>query len=354
MVSYVVRRLLLVPFLMFGVTVLIFGLLQFLSPVERSALYVRDIPRNERALDGVIKLYGLDQPVYVQYWKWLVGYRNPNTGEVAGGILRGDFGYSRTASQPVIDMIKHRFPASLELSLWAVIPVVGGGIFLGVFAAVNHNKWPDHLARIFGIVGWSFPDFVFGLLVLMFFYANLGWFPPGRVSDWANQVIHSPEFRNYTQLITVDSVINLRFDVFWDAMRHMILPVITLAYLWWALTMRVTRSSMLETLRQDYITTARSKGVSERVVVNRHALPNALMPVVTLGGNTVVGLLSGVVIVETVFNYPGIGSAAAAAAVQLDVITVLAFTMLNGLVLVLANLVVDILYAYIDPRVRLD
>jgi peptide/nickel transport system permease protein len=354
MVNYIIRRLLLVPLLLFGVTVLIFGMLQFLSPVERSALYVRDIPRNERALEGVIKQYGLDQPVYVQYWKWLIGAQNPNTGEIKGGILRGDFGYSRTASQPVADLIKRRFPATLELALWAVIPVVAGGIILGMIAAVNHNKPADHLARIFGIVGWSFPDYVFGLLVLMIFYANLNWFPPGRISDWANQVLMSPEFRSYTQLNTLDSLLNLRFDIFWDALRHMVLPVVTLSYLWWALVMRVTRSSMLETLRQDYITTARSKGLRERAVVNRHALPNGLMPVVTLGGNLVLGLLSGVVIVETVFNYPGIGSAAAEAAVNLDVITVLAFVLLNGLVLIVANLVIDVLYAFIDPRVRLD
>jgi peptide/nickel transport system permease protein len=353
MINYIIRRLLLVPVMLFGVTVLIFLMLQALSPVERSALYVRDIPKNERALEGIIRQYGLDQPIYVQYWRWLVGTRNSATGEIKGGILRGDFGYSRTASQPVVDLIKRRFPASLELALWAVIPVTSGGVILGVIAAVNHNKPADHLARIFGIVGWSFPDFVFGLLMLMLFYAGTGWFPPGRISDWANRVIMSDEFRNYTQMVSIDSLLNFRLDIFWDAVRHMIMPVITLAYLWWALTMRVTRSSMLETLRQDYITTARSKGLSERVVVNQHALPNALLPVVTLSGGTVLGLLSGVVIVETVFDYRGMGSAFAAAAVQLDIITVLAFTLLNASIMIVANLIVDILYAYIDPRVRL-
>ncbi|MBN1486611.1 MAG: ABC transporter permease [Anaerolineae bacterium] len=354
MVNYIIRRLLMVPLLLFGVTVLIFLMLQVLSPVERSALYVRDIPRNERVLEGIIKRYGLDQPVHIQYWKWLMGTIDPQTGDRQGGILRGEFGYSRTASQPVAEMLARRFPASLELALLAVIPVIAGGILLGVVGAVNHNKPLDQFVRIFGIVGWSFPDFVFGLLLLMLFYANLGWFPPGRISDWANQIVQSPEFHNYTQLITIDSLLNLRFDIFWDALRHLIMPVITLAYLWWALTLRVTRSSMLETLRQDYITTARAKGLSERTVIRRHALPNGLMPVITLGGNTVVGLLSGVVIVETVYNYPGIGSAAADAAVNLDVITVLAFVLLNGFILVMANLIVDILYAYIDPRVRLD
>ena len=354
MVNYIIRRLLLVPLLLFGVTVLIFGMLQFLTPVERSALYVRDIPANERALDAVIKQYGLDQPVHIQYWRWLVGTRDRRTGETVGGILRGDLGYSRTASQPVADLIKRRFPATLELTLWAVIPVVSGGVILGVIAAINHNNPIDHLARVFGIVGWSFPDFVFGLLVLMFFYANLEWFPPGRISDWANQAIMAPEFRNFTQIITLDALLNLRFDIFLDALRHLVLPVVTLSYLWWALQMRVTRSSMLETLRQDYITTARSKGLAERTVINRHALPNALLPVVTLGGGMVVGLLGGVVIVETVFAYRGMGSAFARAAVQLDVVTVLAFTLINSVIMILAYVVVDVLYASIDPRVRLS
>ncbi|MBN1977086.1 MAG: ABC transporter permease [Anaerolineae bacterium] len=354
MLNYIIRRILLVPFLLFGVSVLIFGMLQFLSPVQRSALYVRDIPRNERVLEGVIRRYGLDQPIYIQYWKWLVGTTDPRTGEIAGGVLRGDFGYSRTASEPVADIVKRRFPATIELTLWSVIPVVAGGIILGVVSAVNHNKLPDHLSRVFGIVGWSFPTFVFGLLVLMIFYANLKWFPPGRISDWANRIVLSEEFHSYTKMVTIDSLLNLRFDIFLDVARHMVLPVITLSYLWWAMMLRVTRSSMLEVLRQDYITTARAKGLHERIVVNRHALPNALMPVVTIGGTMVLGLLSGVVITETVFNYPGIGSAAADAASNLDVVTVLGLALLNGLVLVLANVVIDVLYAFIDPRVRLD
>ncbi len=354
MLNYIIRRLLMVPLLLVGVTILIFGMLSFLSPTERSALYVREIPRNEAVLQAIIHKYGLDQPIYVQYWRWMFGTRDPNTDEVEGGILRGEFGYSRTASEPVVDIIRRRFPATLELAMWSMIPVIAGGVILGVISAVNHNKWIDQVARVFSIFGWSFPTFVFGLLVLMFFYAKLQWFPPGRLSDWANAVVLSDQFTRYTQLNTVDSLLNLRFDIFLDSLRHIILPTITLSYLNWALLLRVTRSSMLEVLRQDYITTARAKGLRERLVVNRHALPNALMPVVTIGGGTIVGLLNGVVITETIFNYPGLGRAAADAALNLDVVTILAFTLFSGMILVVANLVIDILYAYIDPRVRLD
>jgi len=354
MTTYIVRRLLLIPVLLFGVSVMIFGMLQFLSPVERSALYVRDFPRNDRAVEGIIKRYGLDLPLPIQYWRWLVGKVDSDTGERHGGILFGDFGYSRTASQPVVDLIKQRFPNTLDLTLWAIVPVISVGIWLGVQAAVHHNGFADQGGRVFSIVGTSFPTFVFGLLMLMIFYANLGWFPPGRSSDWASQVINSDQWRSYTYLLTIDSLLNLRFDVFLDTLRHMVLPILTLSYISWATFLRVTRSSMLETLRQDYVVTARAKGLPEKDVINKHARPNALIPVVTVAGFTVVLLMGGVVITETVFNYPGIGSAAAQAAANLDVLTVLGLALFTGLLLILANLVVDVLYAYIDPRLRLQ
>lgn len=148
MTTYIIRRLLLVPLLLFGVTVLIFGMLQFLSPVERAALYIRDFPRNDRAVEGVIKRYGLDRPMPEQYWRWLVGVVDPTSGKRSGGILFGDFGYSRTASQPVADLISNRFPNTLDLTIWAVAPVILVGIWLGVQAAVHHNGFVDQAARI--------------------------------------------------------------------------------------------------------------------------------------------------------------------------------------------------------------
>jgi len=354
MTTYIIRRLLLVPVLLFGVTWLIFGMLQFLSPVERSALYVRDIPKNDKALDGIIKTYGLDKPVYVQYWRWLVGNVDPVTGGRNGGILFGDFGYSRVGSQPVADLIRARFPNTLDLTLWAVAPVILVGIWLGVQAAVHQNGFIDQAARVFSIVGTSFPTFVFGLLMLMIFYANVQWFPPGRLSEWANAVVSSGEFRSYTHLLTFDALLNGRIDIFWDALKHMLMPILTLSYLSWATFLRVTRSSMLEVLRQDYVTTARAKGLHERDVIFKHAQPNAMISVVTLAGFSVVGLLGGVVITETVFDFPGIGKASAEAAAALDVITVLGFALFNGVILIVANLVVDVIYAVVDPRVRLS
>lgn len=353
MTGYIIRRLLQLPVTMLGVTVMIFALLQLLSPVERSALYVQSIPHNDAAIDALIAKYGLDDPVHVQYWRWLVGRKDAVTGEWEGGVLRGDLGYSRTGRQSVAALIKQRLPATLELALWSCIPIIGGGIVLGVVAAIYHNKFGDQAIRIFATVGWSFPTFVFGLLVLMIFYAKLQWFPPGRLSDQMTMVVLSPEFHRYTHMNTLDGVLNLRFDVFWDALRHLVLPIITLSYVVWARMLRVTRSSMLETMRQDYITTARSKGLAERTVIYRHAFRNALIPVLTVGGLMVVGMLNGVVVTEVIFNYPGMGSAAARAASSLDALAVLGFVLFGGIVLIVANLVVDVLYAFADPRIRL-
>lgn len=354
MTNYIIRRLLIMPITLIGVTMLIFGMLSFLSPVERSALYVRDIPHNEAALDGIIKRYGLDDPIYVQYWHWLVGREDPISGKMNGGILRGDFGFSRSASEPVGDLLKRRFPATVELALFTILPIILIGVYLGIAAAVNHNKFIDQVARVFAILGHSLPSFILALLALMIFYANLGWFPPGRVSDWANAVILSDSWNSYTYLITIDALLNARVDIFLDALRHLILPVIVLSTISWATYLRVTRSSMLETLRQEYVVTARAKGLKERDVIQGHARPNALIPVATLGGFTVAGLLGGAVLTETVFNFPGIGQAAGEAAAQLDVIAVLSFTLLAGLILIVANLVVDVMYAFLDPRVRLS
>jgi ABC-type dipeptide/oligopeptide/nickel transport system permease component len=342
MIAYIIRRLLILPIIIFGVTLLIFGMMSFLDPGQRASLYVAAIPRGAGALDEIIEKYGLDDPIYVQYFRWL------------SGVVHGDLGFSRTGKASVLDTIKRYIPASFELALWSAAPLIWIGIQLGVISALNHNKLIDQVTRVFAIVGWSFPTFVFGLLVLMIFYAKLQWFPAGRLSDWASQVVLSAEFTRYTGMNTVDAILNLRLDIFWDALRHLILPIITLSYVQWALILRVTRSSMLEVLRADYVTTARSKGLAEHLVIDRHAKPNALIPVATVGGLVMVWMMSGVVITETVFNYRGLGWWVATAAAQLDVISVLGFSLFYAILVVCGNLVVDVLYAYLDPRVRLE
>jgi peptide/nickel transport system permease protein len=155
-------------------------------------------------------------------------------------------------------------------------------------------------------------------------------------------------------MITFDALLNLRFDIFLDGLRHLVLPVLTLSYLSWALLLKVTRSSMLEAMGQDYVTTARSKGLAESTVINGHVLKNALIPVATVAGLTVAFLLNGVVITETIFSIPGLGSAAASAALSLDVLTMLGYALFTAILFVVVNLIVDISYVFLDPRVRYD
>jgi peptide/nickel transport system permease protein len=354
MTTYIIRRLMIMPVILLGVTFLIFGMLQILGPVERSALYVRDIPKTDTQINAIISRYGLDDPVHLQYYYWMVGKTDPQTGETIGGVLRGDLGFSRTGREPVSEMLKRRFPATLELAIWAMFPIIAGGIWMGIKAALNHNKLIDQISRVLATLGWSIPTFVFALVMLLIFYARLDWFQPGRLSTQFGLEVSRGGFTQYTNMMTIDALLNLRFDIFLDAFKHLVMPVITLAVVQWALLLRVTRSSMLEEMRQDYVRTARAKGLHERSVINRHIRRNALIPVITISGATLAGLMNGVVVTEVIFNYPGLGQMAAAAAVQLDVLTMLGFALFNGFLFVGAYLVIDILYVVIDPRIRLN
>ncbi|KAF2961222.1 ABC transporter permease [Fervidobacterium sp. 2310opik-2] len=344
MTTFIIRRLLLLPLIVLGVSLIIFSLFQILGPDKLLASYVNPNVFDKLSnaeLDALKEKYGLNKPFVERYGKWLFN------------ALKGDLGWSQVGKEPVLKAIWSRFPYTFELALYALFPVVGVGIWLGVMAAVKRDKFLDHFIRIVAIIGWSFPDFVFGLLVLMVFYSVLGWFPPGNLSQWAEEVVKSSSFIKATHLLTIDALINGRLDIFWDALRHIIGPVMTLSFLWWAYLLRITRSSMLEVLSKEYVRTARAKGVPEKEVIHKHAKRNAMIPVVTVAGAMVIGLLSGTVIIEVIFNRTGIGRLAAEAAVALDYATVLGTTLFYSTLLVLGNLIIDILYAVFDPRVRL-
>lgn len=345
MLSYIIRRLLILPLILIGVTFLIFCLFSLLSPMERLATYVNNpnVLKNPQAAQRLIDKYHLDDPFPAGYIYWLKS------------LMKLDFGWSPTANQPVWDAIMQRLPATMELVFYSIIPVILVGIWLGVISAVHHNDLLDQFIRITAIIGWSLPTFIFGLLVLFIFYGILGWLPPGRLSTWAQYIVYAGDsFTHYTQFITIDALLNGRLDIFWDAIKHLIGPIITLSYISWAYLLRITRSSMLDTLRKDYIRTARAKGVEEKKVVHQHARKNALIPVITVAGMMIVGMLGGVVITETVFTYPGLGYWAASSAQQLDYGSIIGFALLFAFMMVVGNLIVDISYALIDPRVRLE
>jgi dipeptide transport system permease protein len=341
MLSFITRRLLMLPLVLFAVSVIIVGLLQMLSPTQRASSYVRS-EQQASQIPAIIRQYGFDKPFPVQYWLWLKE------------VFKGNLGYSRVSSEPVLETIRKRLSASTELALFAFIPIVWFGIWMGTTAALNRDKLIDQVSRVMAILGWSLPTFVFGIWILVIFYGGYGLFGIGRVSNEFIEQIARGTIRTPTRFMTVDALINGRFDLFWDALQHLVLPVTTLVVVICAQIMRVMRGSLIEALSQDYVRTARAKGLPERTVNLKHARRNALIPIVTLSGLTLAGLISGTVVVETIFNFDGLGGWFARAAGQLDTPAVLGFAMLVAVIITVANLLVDILYAFVDPRIRYD
>lgn len=342
--AYIIRRLILFPVTLLGLSILVFSLSTFLTPQERLMAYIHSPlqVRGPEVVQQLLEKHGLLDPMPVQYWRWLKG------------VLRFDFGFSTTAQELVSDALLRRLPATLELVLVSIIPILVGGLVLGVTSAAHHNKPLDHVTRLVAITGWSMPTFLLAILIMMLFYGKLQWFEPQRLSYWAKDVVLSAEFVRYTGMNILDGILNWRWDIVGDALRHIAMPALSMILVDWASLCRITRSSLLEALNQDYVRTARAKGQAERKVVYGHALRNALLPTVTFGGMLIAWLLAGVVITETIFNYEGVGSFSAAAAARLDFAGILGFAMFFGVLMVTMNLLVDLAYAYLDPRVRLD
>jgi len=334
--TYIVRRLLLLIPVLLGVSILVFTLTRV--TLDPSAAYITEKMTIEQ-VEAIKESLHLDDPVYIQYFYWL------------GGMLRGDWGISKVnADEPVTKSIAEFFPATFELTMVSIIFAIIIGIALGTISAVRRDKPIDHATRLLALSGVSIPVFVLALILQFVFYYHLGWFPSGgRISD--QYIIEG--FTNYTNFYLIDSLLNGRFDMFLDVAWHLMLPAITLAFGTIAIITRMMRSSMLEVLGQDYIKTARSKGLPEKTVIKKHARRNALIPTTTIIGLAFGGLLAGAVLTESIFYWPGLGRWSVAALLVNDWASILGFTVLIAIVFVLANLIVDILYAYLDPRVRL-
>jgi len=347
MAQYIVRRLLMLPVIMLLVTLILFFLMLQIPAEQRAQVYLPSLNPHltpeqlEETIQETIERYGLNKPLPIQYVNWL------------GNLIKGQWGWSPSWKQPVLEGILQRAPASTELAIFAMIPSIALALAFGSLASRYHRRIPDHIIRAAAFVGWAFPPFIFGLMSMNVLYAWLKWFPPERLSTWAKAVIHEGGFRTYTGLYTVDALLNGDLRILWDAVRHMVLPGLTLALTQWALLTRIVRSSLLEALRQDYITTARAKGVHERTIVSLHARRNAILPVISIGGAATSALITGIAIVEIIFNYRGLGRAAMEAIWLTDVPAVVGFSIFSCLVIVVVSLITDILYAFIDPRVRL-
>lgn len=341
MFVFIVRRLLSLPVVLFAVSLLIVGLLQLLSPAQRATAFITS-EQQAQNIGRIIEAYGLDEPFHVQYWSWLTQ------------ALQGNLGYTRSANMTVSEAIATLLPASAELALFAVVPVIVVGIWLGSVSAIRRDSLLDQFLRVVAILGWSLPTFVFGIWLLAALYGGFGLFGIGRVSGPFLTEIARGEIVQYTRFMTIDAILNGRFDMLWDALVHLVLPVTTLSVVVTAQIMRVMRGSLLDSLSQDYVRTARAKGLAARTVNLKHARRNALIPVITLSGLTIANLLNGTVVVETIFNFRGLGMWFANAAVQVDIPAVIGYGLIVAIIIVVANLFVDVVYAVVDPRIRYD
>jgi len=278
--------------------------------------------------------WGLDLPIWDRYWIFL------------NGLLHGDFGVSLVSRRPVLQDIAEYAPATLELASVAFALSLVVGLPLGVLAAVKRDSWIDNVARAVSLIGVSAPTFWLAFIMLAIFYGALDIAPgPGRLDP----VSFPPD--RITGLLLIDTALVGDWDTFRDAAAHLVLPSIVLASATLGLITRTTRAAMLEALSQDYVRVARAKGLLRRVVVLGHAAPNAMLPVVTLGGLAYANLLSGAVLTETVFGWPGLGRYTYESAVALDFPAIMGITTIVAIVFVLVNLVVDMSYAMLDPRV---
>ena len=246
-----------------------------------------------------------------------------------------------------------RAPATIELTLFAMAPSCLLAIFLGRWSVQKQGRFLDHLVRAGTFLGWSFPPFILALILLNIFYAWLKWFPPERMSIWASAFIRSESYHSYTGLLTLDALLNGNLPLFGDALCHLALPGFTLAVAEWALLTRIMRSSLLEVMSMDYITTARSKGLQERSVISQHAVRNAVLPLISTGGVISASLITSVTVIEMVFNFNGVGRWGVLAFKSTEIPATVGFALFSCCVTVLSSLIADIGYAIADPRVRL-
>lgn len=331
---YIIKRLILLVPVLLGVSIISFSLIH-LAPGDPA----RTIAGERASVQTIMSIrekYGLDKPMVVQYWVWLKN------------VARGDFGRSIVSNERVTTEILDRFPSTVELTFFAMSIAIVVGFFAGVVSASRQYSALDYTTMGVALFGVSMPVFWLGIMLMMIFSVFLRWLPIGGRIDTLIP------FDRITGLYLLDSLLGLNGRAFISALRHLILPSVALATIPMATIARVTRSSMLEVLRQDYIRTERAKGLSERMVIYKHAARNALLPVVTVIGLNFGLLLAGAILTETIFSWPGIGRYVVNAVRMRDYPAVQGCVLFFAFTFVVVNLITDLIYALVDPRIKYD
>jgi ABC-type dipeptide/oligopeptide/nickel transport system permease component len=338
---YVLRRVLLLIPVLLGLTIITFTLSNVVTDPTSAWTTDRTPPA---VVEQIRKAHHFDEPFFVQYYYYL------------SDLFHGDWGLSHSQSdEPVLSVIRRTFPATVELATFATIIQISVGLPLGIISAVKKDKALDHGSRLLALSGASFPVFWLALMMqFVFFYTlklhGLPYLPSAGQVDSLVELNHP--LKTVTGFVILDSLLTWNIPVFKDALAHIILPAICDGFTGLGLITRITRSSMLEVLRQDYVTLARAKGLTERTVIYKHALKNAINPSITIIGTSFGFILAGAPLTETVFSWPGMGKWAAYAIVSLDRASIMGFVLVTGMIYVVVNLLVDVLYSVVDPRVR--
>lgn len=335
---------------LFAVTVLIYGVIYTFPVEERAMLYFPKNPgknfrqeSTEVILRDIIERYGLDKPFPVQYAAWL------------GNALRGNWGYSATAGEDVLPALIRLTPATAELTLYSVLFFLPLGILSGVIAGVWKGRPVDGGIRMAASVVSSIPPFIFAILMLAVFYVALRWFPPERLSDATRIRIGSDGFRTITGFLTIDGLLNNRLEVTYEALRHLVLPVITLSAFHWATLTRITRSAMIEELGKTYIIAARARGLPNHTIIFRHALRNTLAPALNSSALSAASLVTGVFIIERIYNFWGISNFIRNALEGFpDIPAAVGFSVFTVIMVLVFMLVFDLLKVALDPRHRAE
>lgn len=330
--NYIIKRLLNILIMLFAVSIIIFLLVRFI-PGDPARTMAGEHASKE-ILEEMRKKWGLDKPVWEQYIIWLKY------------AIRGDFGRSIMTHESVLTEIMQRFPNTLELSIFAMLFASSFGILAGVISAIKRYTVFDYTVMFIALFGVSMPIFWLAIMLVLLFSIKLNLLPTGgRLS-----VFYS--IKPITHLYLIDSLITLNFGAFFDALKHLILPSIALGTIPMAFIARITRSSMLNVISQDYIRTARAKGLPEKTVIVKHALRNALIPILTSAGTEFAMLMGGAVLTETIFYWPGLGTYIVQAVNARDYPAIQGAVIFVAFVVAIVNLIVDVLYAYIDPRIH--
>lgn len=332
MIQYIIKRLLQTIPVLIGVSIIVFAIMRVFSPDP--APIVLGQHATIEATEAWREAHGLNEPIIQQYFTYM------------GNALQGDLGTSYYTKRPVTQEIFSRFPATVELAIAAILFASFFGILIGTISAVKKNSIFDNLGMLLALIGVSLPIFWLGIMMIIFFSGTLGILPSGGRLNPLLQPDH------VTGFYIIDALLSGDMAALKDAIHHLILPAVALGMYSMAIIARMTRSSMLETLEQDYIRTARAKGISEKSVIIKHGLRNALIPIVTVIGLQLGSLLGGAVLTETVFSWPGIGSYTVNCILKSDFPVVQGVVLLIATIFVFMNLIVDIIYAFLDPRIK--